>query len=443
MKDFLFLKLSCLAVAGLVTFFTSGGTLCVWAQSREDRVAPRQAKSARQSGDIYSKNGEIQKAIEAYEQALKDYPAYAEVYYLLGLIYDLQQGDLKKAITCYQKFLELAPDAPEAVDVRALLQSAIGALSSAPLAEEERPSEDVNVAGEVPSELEDVNAAEEAPSEDVAGAGPLEDVTGDRPPENMPEERLYQASLSEKEEQKQEERQNLKPLPELLPQQPFVSRSINGQVLKYSIKLMVWEREGYTEKFNELASARGSSLSNNISEERARLRSERQKTTEFIDYGKEAEYILLTQMVNELLKEWSMDLPQLPQNINIQKVVPSCQVVSIQEDKKYMTLSLTARINVQNLKEQLLAAGYRLTPIKIQLQCSNLYGEFKDRFLEAIKRKSGYIKGQSEGLYEIYTTPNLFASELSKMMIGTYAIHLDDVDKNKIVFTAKSQGKQP
>lgn len=220
----------------------------------------------------------------------------------------------------------------------------------------------------------------------------------------------------------------------------YVIRSIDGNVLKYNIKISVWEKEGYIQKFNKLALSRGSSLTNDIAETRAKLRLKRQRLTQFINYPLEAEAFLLRQMINDFLKEkWNMVLLQVPQGINIKKAVSSIKILEMQEDKKYIRLSLKAKIDSNYLKNRLLELGYQFTPTKVQLYCSNLYGEFKDQFIDAICRKSEYMKNQSRGLYEIYTTVENFAGELSNIMIGPYLIYIDEVTKNKITFSTKIQ----
>ncbi|MEW6378671.1 MAG: tetratricopeptide repeat protein [bacterium] len=461
--------------AGSMVFFLAGISSGQEKLSTLDTAGPnREALAARQAGDSFSKQGDIQKAVEAYEQALRAYPDYADVYYLLGLIYDLQQGNLEKAIACYQKFLELAPNATEARDVRLLLESAQQATSS-PSPTAQPPSISQTLPASVPPSSSQSAPAPQPPSTPPSPAPPIQPVktpdterkdsdnigrtteaelktadkiiTGDKA---MKSDDVYKKDDTRKTakmvdiqeidarvKQKPSQSGKVRHPSEFAPSEQFVSRTINERVLKYTIKLAVWQREGFIQKFNELALARGSSLTNNIAEARAKLREERQKITDFIDYPKEAETILLRQLVNDFMKEWGIDLPQLPQKVDIQRAVPSIQVLSIEEDKKYVRLSLEARIDVQNLKEQLTKLGYQFTPARVQLQCSNLYGEFKDRFFAAIQRKSEYIKSQSEGLYEVYVPAELLASELSKMVIGTYGIRLDSVGKDVITFTAE------
>ncbi|MCL6583309.1 MAG: tetratricopeptide repeat protein [bacterium] len=460
-----FISSAALFLAGLILcFLLKTSSAQVGSPPEDNNDLHRQALAAKQAADAYSKSGEIQKAIEAYEKALQLYPDYADVYYLLGLIYDLHQGRLEKAIACYQRFLELAPNAPEARDVQLLIESARQALSDAqgispkpaadaqgistkpaatfsgtegkdegkiqPLAEGEQKNAD---------KINDYDKVEEQVA--VSQIGPAtfsKDIKDDSHIELHKELADSPQEVDKKTKQKSSLSGKGRSASEAGASEQFISRSIEGKILKYTIKLAVWQREGFIDKFNELALARGSYLTNNVSEVRAKLREERQKVTEFIDYAKEAEQMMLRQLLNELIKEWGIELPHLPQKVDIEKAVSSIQVQDLQEDKKYIHLSLEAKVNAKNLREQLLKLGYQFTPCRVHLQCSNLYGEFKDKFFEAIQRKSEYIKSQSEGVYEIYAPAKLFASELSKMVIGTYGIRLDKVGEDTITFRAEA-----
>ncbi len=344
---------------------------------------PQEALSAKEAGDNYSHQGNIQEGIKAYERALQIYPLFAEVYYLLGMIYDMDQGRPEEGIKLYQKFLELAPDSPEAETVRFLIENAqqilSGSSSSTSIVKKEDPQKIVTAPTTV----------KESPS----------------PSQNK-----------------------------------YIQRSIKTKVLKYTLKLNVWKREGFIEKFNELAMARGSFLTNDISKKRLQLRLDRQICTEHIDYQQEAEIFVQRQILNDLLEEeMSIFLSHFPEKINIQEAIVRSEVKKIREDKKYVRLTMDARINLENLKGQLSSLGYQFIPTKILLYCTNLYGDFSEQFMEAISRKSKYTKKESEGLVEIYTKPEEFVKELNNMKVGPYTIKVDKVDKNNITFIAEKE----
>lgn len=64
-------------------------------------------------GTIFEQQGELELAIEYYEQALELKPDFGEVYYNLGNVF-LQQGKLEAAIESYQQALRIKPNYPQA-----------------------------------------------------------------------------------------------------------------------------------------------------------------------------------------------------------------------------------------------------------------------------------------------------------------------------------------
>lgn len=58
-------------------------------------------------GISYFNLGQTDKALEAYQRALKLKPDYEYVYYNIGLLYETQKGDLETAIKYYQEALRL------------------------------------------------------------------------------------------------------------------------------------------------------------------------------------------------------------------------------------------------------------------------------------------------------------------------------------------------
>lgn len=403
-----------------------------------------EAIKAKDEAEAYIAAQDITKAVEAYERALRFEANYAEVYYALGLIYDLDLGDLKKAVACYEKFLSLSPDSSLAETVSGMLKSAQEALSALS-SSSSSSSEEATSPSPTPREENPFSIDKPKPVTEESDFVPAQDQLT---PEGESAETLTPAE--------QEQLVSLPQERELLEQEPketslpddshsrYVQRYLNNsKVLKYSLKLRVWEKKGFIQKFNELAMARGSSLTSNIAEKRAQLRLERQKVTDFIDYPVEAEDFLLGQMLNELIRErWGLDLPQLPPEIEVDRVVLSRKISDLREDKKYVRLSLEAKVDTKVLEEQLVKQGYQFTPIRVQLQCANMYGDMTELILSAICRKSVYLKGQSEGFYEIYTTTKQFAAEIGKMIIGPYSLHIESIAQNKIAFSVIERKKE-
>ncbi|MGQ9647485.1 MAG: tetratricopeptide repeat protein [Thermodesulfobacteriota bacterium] len=71
-------------------------------------------------GVIYSKNDKVDEALSAFETAERLDPNFSSNQYQLGLTY-LKKGDYEKAISHFEKFLELEPNAPEAAQVRIII----------------------------------------------------------------------------------------------------------------------------------------------------------------------------------------------------------------------------------------------------------------------------------------------------------------------------------
>lgn len=57
-------------------------------------------------------------AINSFEEAVKINPKHSESHYNLGLLYSIFPKDFTKAVASYRKFLELAPGAAVAAEVR-------------------------------------------------------------------------------------------------------------------------------------------------------------------------------------------------------------------------------------------------------------------------------------------------------------------------------------
>ena len=72
---------------------------------------------------IYRSNMLYKKAEEAYVKALEIDPRDAGVHYNLAILYDDNFKDKKKAKYHYERFLELAPEDPDAPKVREWLSS--------------------------------------------------------------------------------------------------------------------------------------------------------------------------------------------------------------------------------------------------------------------------------------------------------------------------------
>jgi len=83
-------------------------------------LQPNSAEVYYNMGLIHYKNNQTEKAIQSFSVSQSLDPKFAATYYQLGLAY-IKQGDMEKAVANLEKYLELQPDAPQAAQVRAII----------------------------------------------------------------------------------------------------------------------------------------------------------------------------------------------------------------------------------------------------------------------------------------------------------------------------------
>jgi tetratricopeptide (TPR) repeat protein len=83
---------------------------------------PKNVNARVDLGTCYRGTGQFDKAVEEYRKALKINPNFPTGHRNLGVVlaFDLHQN--KEAIKAFQKYLELAPNAPDAVEIRQTIQ---------------------------------------------------------------------------------------------------------------------------------------------------------------------------------------------------------------------------------------------------------------------------------------------------------------------------------
>lgn len=69
----------------------------------------KESRVAYNLGVIYGEKGKFAQAIKEYEKAISIDPANALAYYNLGILYENYSKEMKKAMECYKKYLQLQP----------------------------------------------------------------------------------------------------------------------------------------------------------------------------------------------------------------------------------------------------------------------------------------------------------------------------------------------
>lgn len=85
------------------------------ALTRAIKINPERAVYHNQLGIIYRTTGRFNEARKAYEKALQLDPNYANAYLNIGILCDLYLNDLAKALTYYERYQQLQPQADKQV----------------------------------------------------------------------------------------------------------------------------------------------------------------------------------------------------------------------------------------------------------------------------------------------------------------------------------------
>lgn len=87
-----------------------------------------QEKGGKTAPDVYNEGiaafnaGDMDKAIQAFDEALKLDEKFSPAYYQLGLSY-VNKGENEKAVAAFKKYLELKPDSEEAETAKSIIES--------------------------------------------------------------------------------------------------------------------------------------------------------------------------------------------------------------------------------------------------------------------------------------------------------------------------------
>jgi hypothetical protein len=354
------------------------------------QAIPEEALMLKEQGDRAIMRGATQEAISFYEKALRIYPDIPDVVYFLGITYDLDLEDMVNAIYYYRRYLEIAPRGAQSAEVSSLLMKA-----------EKRLDERKRQLGLV----------EEAPPPPAA-AGREEP-----PPPQAPAPPVPNSTRRETAPQKGGD---------------VITLQLEESLLKYDLKLRVWEREGFVDRFNELARKRSSPLEEDVAGQREALRAERKLVTDFINYQDEAIGILLKRAVLMGIASLGIELNHLPEAFGTSPYIRSYDIHDIRENDRFVTISAEATLDLKALAGDLARKGYVFEPKRITIILQNVQGDLVTSLTERLIEHSDYAGPSSGGLYPVYTTLDLFAKEIRGMRIGPYRFNPVFIGQNSI-----------
>jgi tetratricopeptide (TPR) repeat protein len=82
---------------------------------------PTNAKAYYNMGVIYYKFDRLDEALAAFQKSMELEPDYSSAFYQAGLV-SVKKGDLKGALQYFETFLKIEPDAPEASQVKIMIE---------------------------------------------------------------------------------------------------------------------------------------------------------------------------------------------------------------------------------------------------------------------------------------------------------------------------------
>jgi tetratricopeptide (TPR) repeat protein len=373
------------------------------------QTIPEEALELKEEGDRAVMRGDMEEAVRFYDKALRIYPNFPEVLYFLGLTYDLDFEDLVNAIYYYRRYLEVAPNGAQASEVSSRLQDA-----------EKRHEERKRELGLVEEPLTqpppERPVIEEPPSkvDSPAPVAPIIPEPSQKP--SAPSKVISGREMGN-----------------------IITLQMEERILKYELKLRVWEREGFVDRFNELARKRGSPLEEDIAGQREALRTERKKVTDFINYQDEAIEMFFEKAVFIGIFNLGIELNHYPKGLSPSRYIRSHKILDLKENDKFIDLSGEVTLNLEALGNDLFNMGFSFEPIRIALILQNIRGNLATILTEQIISHSDYAGPSSEGLYPIYTTLDIFTQVIKELKIGKYRFNPVSKRGNSITIQVLSE----
>lgn len=351
---------------------------------------PEEALELKEEGDRAIMRGDIEEAIRFYDKALGIYPDFPEVIYFLGLTYDMDFEDLVNAIYYYRRYLEIAPNGAQAAEV-------LKRLKAAETLHEERKRE-LGFVEEPPTQPPPEEHGLEEPPPKVVSPPPSVPIIPESPQKQpIPSKVSYGQDLGN-----------------------AITFQMEERILKYELKLRVWEREGFVDRFNELARKRGSPLEEDIAGQREALRMERKKVTDFINYRDEAIEMFFEKAVFIGIFNLGIELNNYPKGLSPSRYIRSHKILELKENDKLIDLSGEVSLDLEALGNDLFNLGFSFEPKRITLILQDVQHDLETILIEQIISHTDYAGPSSEGLYPIYTTLDIFTQAIRELNIGKY-----------------------
>ncbi len=365
---------------------------------------PDEAIELKIKGD---KARDLNETVDFYEKALKIHPDFPEVLYNLGLIYDKDFKDTVNAIYYYRRYLELEPRGTNSSEVLYLLKDAERRL-------EEKKSE-LGL-----TEIDKIRGTRR-----IRRVEPPASTEKPKPPVPEPSAPATPSQITISAQKGDDQ---------------VITITINKKIHKYSLKLDVWEREGFIEQFNKLGEARYSPLEYDIAGAREALRRDRARVTEFINYTDEGINVLLKEAVLRGIAYWGIELDHFPAGLKAEEYVNSYRVIETKEDNKFIDLTLEVSLNINAIYYALSAREYIFQPNRITIILQGVQGSLSEVLIEKIITHSDYTGPTTSGLYPIYTSFQNFAKEIEKIKIGKYSFYPISIGSNSITIQVFMDG---
>ncbi|MGA1823565.1 MAG: tetratricopeptide repeat protein [bacterium] len=346
---------------------------------------PEESQEYRDRADHELSRGHIQEAVQHYRESLILYPVQPDIYLILGQIYEYDLKEPEKGIFYYQKYLDFNPGGKDAEKAREFIEKQ----KKKGIYEKKYPKAFDVI--DTPSSIES--------EESFKSREKLSD--------------LQQTAGG------------------------IIQFNLKNKVMKYQIKINIWEEKGFIKKFNELARVRACPLETDVAAKRQALREERNKVTKNINYRKEAIKEMKIMALLKAMSSIDIDLNCYPDELTPDDYIESYKIITEKEDRRFFHLTMEFSVNTDKIKKKLKKAGFQEEAREISISLLNAEPQLRDTLENFIYNHSKYVALLDAGPRKIYTSPDLFSKEIAAMRVGPYGFIPRAVGKDTLSFEVK------